>query len=200
MKIYIGPYRNRWTCQLHYNYMNKKYGYQWEDNHNGFERFLEKVEDVIQTVLNATVNQIADRLGPQKRKIHIDRWDTWSMDSTLALIVVPMLKQLRNTKHGCPIVDLEDVPEDMRQEDTDENIDHMLARWNWILDEMIFAFEKSQYDWATDDFCTITHVEKSEEHPFGVKVERDVESIKTTNARIQNGRMLFAKYYEALWD
>ena len=28
-------------------------------------------------------------------QVRVDAWDTWSMDSTLALIVLPMLKQLR---------------------------------------------------------------------------------------------------------
>ena len=31
MKVYIGPYVDRWTSQVHYDYMNKKYDYQWED-------------------------------------------------------------------------------------------------------------------------------------------------------------------------
>ena len=38
----------------------------------------------------------------RKVKIKIDRHDTYSMDHTLALIILPMLVQLRNTKHGIP--------------------------------------------------------------------------------------------------
>lgn len=45
-------------------------------------------------------------IGPYKEdrvvNIHIDKWDTWNMDHTLALIIVPMLKQLRDTNHGYP--------------------------------------------------------------------------------------------------
>jgi len=44
-------------------------------------------------------------------KVHIDRWDTWGMDHTLAHIILPMLKQLKASKHGAPNVDDEDVPE-----------------------------------------------------------------------------------------
>ena len=44
-------------------------------------------------------------------QVQIDPWDTWSMDHTLAHIILPMLKQLRNTKHGSPNVDNTDVPE-----------------------------------------------------------------------------------------
>jgi len=56
----------------------------------------------------------------QKVNVHIDKWDTWSMDATLAHIIVPMLKQLKATKHGAPLVELEDVPEHLRSEKTDE--------------------------------------------------------------------------------
>jgi hypothetical protein len=46
----------------------------------------------------------------RKMKIRIDHYDTWSMDSTLATIILPMLKQLKATKHGSGYVELEDVP------------------------------------------------------------------------------------------
>ena len=42
--------------------------------------------------------------------VKIDRWDTWGMDHTLALIVLPMLRQLQTTKHGAPYGADEDVP------------------------------------------------------------------------------------------
>ena len=51
------------------------------------------------------------KIGPYKNKgerkidIQIDRYDTWNMDHTLALIVLPMLKQLKKEKHGSPMVD-----------------------------------------------------------------------------------------------
>ena len=50
----------------------------------------------------------------RKIVIHIDDYDTWSMDHTLAPIIAPMLKQLKATKHGAPFVDDEDVPEHLR--------------------------------------------------------------------------------------
>ena len=46
-------------------------------------------------------------------KVHIDRWDTWSMDHTLAPIILPMLVQLKATKHGAPQVDDKDVPKEL---------------------------------------------------------------------------------------
>tara|TARA_B100001093_G_C26677603_1_gene949002 strand:- start:278 stop:634 length:357 start_codon:yes stop_codon:yes gene_type:complete len=63
----------------------------------------------------------------QKTNIRIDKYDTWSMDHTLAMIIHPMLVQLKETTHGYP------------SELTEE-------RWNEILDEMIWAFEQKCRD------------------------------------------------------
>ncbi len=116
----------------------------------------------------------------QKISVKIDPWDTWSMDVTLAHIILPMLKQLKETKQGAPYVDDEDVPEHLRKSaapptenewDTDDN---HFKRWDYVLDEMIFAFESKQN-------CTW--------------VEKYVNQV-----RIINGLRLFGKYYESLWD
>lgn len=102
-------------------------------------------------------------IGPYRKNrkidIRIDKYDTWSMDHTLALIILPMLKQLRDTTHGSHLVDLEDVPESMRTIDHEEwncqscfdfyhepNLQKIQCdvhdRWRWVLDEMIWAFEQ----------------------------------------------------------
>ena len=54
--------------------------------------------------------------GERDRKIQvrIDPWDTWNMDQTLSYIILPMLKQLRATKHGAPNVDIEDCPDHLK--------------------------------------------------------------------------------------
>src|SRR6056300_10124 len=96
----------------------------------------------------------------QKVKVHIDKWDTWSMDHTLAPIILPMLKQLKETKHGAPYVESADVPKELRinvhqkvayKKDgtTDENF---FKRWDWILDEMIWAFEQKCRDHWEEDY------------------------------------------------
>ena len=36
--------------------------------------------------------------SPRKESIHIHDYDTWNMDHTLALIALPMLKQLKETE------------------------------------------------------------------------------------------------------
>jgi len=52
--------------------------------------------------------------GDRVIDVHIDEFDTWSMDDTLSHIILPMLKQLKETKHGAPNVDKEDVPSELR--------------------------------------------------------------------------------------
>jgi len=96
--------------------------------------------------------------GERKISVKIDYWDTWSMDHTLAFIIHPMLIQLQKTKHGSPFTEDQDVPEELRSTsappkenewDTDDN--HH-KRWEWILDEMIWAFAQQLDDNATDQF------------------------------------------------
>ena len=44
-------------------------------------------------------------------KIQIEKFDTWNLDHTLAMIILPALIQLKYTKHGIP-GNLEEIPED----------------------------------------------------------------------------------------
>ena len=140
-------------------------------------------------------NWLYDKFGyspEQKIKVHIDPWDTWSMDHTLAPIILPMLKQLKATKHGAPAVDLEDVPEELRPTNTEEwqklykeggeTDDKFFKRWDWVLDEMIYAFD-----------C------KANKDDVYMRFD-DRDEIKKEQERISNGFRLFGKYYENLWD
>ena len=150
-------------------------------------------------------------------KIHIDRWDTWGMDHTLAFIVLPMLKQLKETKHGAPYVDLKDVPKELhgkkltkKQKDNGEVDESHFARWDWVLDEMIFAFESKVGDGRWEDQFetgeTDLQWKKLEDGNYQMvngpnhTREYDWEGRKKYQERISNGFRLFGKYYENLWD
>ena len=53
MKISIGNYPSRLTCNIHTRYMDKKYGYvDWPEEQTRFERSLELFEDRVQSVYN----------------------------------------------------------------------------------------------------------------------------------------------------
>lgn len=158
-----------------------------------------------------------DSFRTRKVKVRIDRWDTWSADITLAFIILPMLKQLRTQKHGAPWVDDEDVPEELRSTsaapkenewDTDDN---HFKRWDWILDEIIFAFEtkvgdlqnwEEQFSSGEIDLQWV----KQEEGNFLMTHGKndtytcDYDGMKEYQKRISNGFRLFGKYYENLWS
>ena len=150
-------------------------------------------------------------------KVHIDRWDTWSMDNTLAYIVLPMLKQLKETKHGGPYVDLKDVPKELhgkkltkKQKDNGEVDDKHFERWDWVLDEMIFAFETKVDDGRWEDQFETGESDlqwkKLEDGNYQMvrgpndTKEYDWEGRKKYEERIANGFRLFGKYYQNLWD
>ena len=153
--------------------------------------------------------------GERKVKIHIDKWDTWSMDHTLSLIIVPMLKQLKATAHGAPFVDDEDVPNELKSTtapvkendwDTDDN---HFKRWDYVLDEMIWAFEKLVDDNWEHEFYSGTHETLTVKREDGLyemingennTFKVDHEGINKVNDRINNGTKLFGKYYRGLWD
>jgi hypothetical protein len=153
----------------------------------------------------------------RKIEIHIDRWDTWSMDHTLALIVLPMLKQLKATKHGAPQVDIDDVPAHLKPtkkalkayEKDGTTDEQFFDRWDWVMSEMIFAFDSKVNDGWEDQFETGTSdiqwktleggMSEMIRGPNDTKVY-DWEGRKKYEERIANGFRLFGKYYQNLWD
>ena len=227
MRVKIGKYPSRLVSNVHTNHMNKKYGFSWPKRSawTNTDKILEKIEDALLTIYQPFNRLIFDR-RKQTVKVKIDPWDTWSMDSTLGHIVLPMLKQLRKTKHGGPFVDNEDVPEYLQAtpEDiailnqtgtTDKNF---FARWDWVMGEMIFAFESLNNDWeeqfysgeidfhsvpvdaqgneVADDEAEFFKLDRGPDDTFEV----DLDGMKKYQQRIDNGFMLFGKYYRALWD
>ena len=148
-------------------------------------------------------------------KVKIDPWDTWNMDHTLALIVLPMLRQLKEKQHGAGSVDDKDVPKELRSTsaepkenewDTDSN---HFARWEWVMDEMIFAFNSKVDDSWENQFQSGEHDiqwKKLENgHSEMIKGPKDTFDIDMKGRlayekRIQNGFALFGKYFQSLWD
>ena len=189
--------------------MHKRYGYNWpEYGSKGLinkvepfkEYFLERLEDTLQWIYDYSINLYLER-KQRKVKIRIDRYDTWSMDDTLALIILPMLKQLKDSKHGAPYVDPDDCPKDLRPKEKDEygTDDTHFARWDYVLDEMIYAFEqKCKDDWEDDYYGP--YIEGNEEVLSGHFEWIDDKGRLEHQKRMDNGFKLFGKYYEGLWD
>lgn len=165
MKVKIGPYTN-WLGP--YQIVDKIFF--WQEQYPEDElrkRWDYKLSDKLSKWLADTwVNDLCLWIDSNKKrtvKIKIDPYDTWSADHTLGLIILPVLKQLKATTHGSAYTDDEDVPEELKSTsappketefETDDNFD---KRWQWILGEMIWAFEQHNDDKAEDQFHTGTH-------------------------------------------
>ena len=142
--------------------------------------------------------------------IVIHPYDTWNMDHTLAIIIVPMLKQLKETKHGAPNVDCIDVPmklqptqlEVVRYREEGETDKNFFNRWDYVMDEMIWAFEQIVDDDNDGQFYDDSEVDYDEPdidvRSKQLKVDR--EGFESHHKRIENGTRLFGKYYRSLWD
>lgn len=156
--------------------------------------------------MNVLIGPYTDDNTARQIEIRIDPFDTWDADHTLALIIVPMLKQLKATKHGAPLTDDEDVPEHLRstsappkENNWDVDANHF-KRWDWIMDEMIWAMEQVIKD---DEGQFYDHSEVDEEADLNTQVQQikiDRKGLQQYHERIQKGCLLFGKYFQSLWD
>ena len=215
MKVYKSNYRNHWISP--YKILEKLIFWREIDYD---EPLIDKWSNRLLPFSKA-YQAVMDFIHPKIDYVKIDRYDTWSMDHTLADIILPMLKQLNTEKHGAPHVDDEDVPEELKstsappKEDEYDVDGNHFARWEWVMNEMIFAFEcKVDESWR-DKFSSGVHDMKSvpcewdengkptlysfEEGPNHT-YKCDFEGMQKVEKRIQNGYRLFGRYYEALWD
>jgi hypothetical protein len=222
MKIYTSKYRDHWispytilkaVCfwekddDVFYNHENKP-GHK-------YDKWVEFLNPIC-----VAIRKVLDFIHPEINYVKIDYWDTWSMDQTLAPIILPMLKQLKATKHGYGMIDDEDVPNELRSihalpKDTWEWDGNAEARYDWVMDEMIFAFEclvddswenkfrSGEFDhksvacrWDENGKATMYEWVEGPNHTY----QCDYEGIKKVNERIDNGLKLFGKYFRTLWD
>lgn len=205
---WIGPYQIAdavffWLDKWPSDELEQRWDYQLHDK---FGKWL----------ADSWVNDFCHWLyGKNKRKveIRIDQYDTWSMDHTLSLIVVPMLKQLREAKHGYPLADPEDAPHIGVGETDPNDLSDSLAddRWNWILGEMIWAHEQIIDEYSDRNYYNPYEKDETPEVSEGLQpfiTAKDIlemgkfdrEKFDAYEARIKNGLRLFGKYYRSLWD
>ena len=117
----------------------------------------------------------------QRVDVLVEPHDVWSLDWTLAQIIHPGLIMLKSMKNGAPRVDPEDVPEYLRPsaeelavyKEHGETDELWFDRYDYILDEMIWAFDL-------------------------IKQDVNIYS-KAENERLNNALRLFGKYYQSLW-
>ena len=144
----------------------------------------------------------------RKIEIRIDDWDTWNADYTLALIAAPLLVKLKDSKPGAPLVDDEDVPDEIKStsaapKENEWNTDaNHFKRWEWVLDEMIFAMQEiSSGCEGEHKFYDNSMVDENAGIEKQIKqIKVDYEKLKQYNERIANGCRLFGKYFQCLWS
>ena len=142
--------------------------------------------------------------------VHIDNYDVWSMDHTLALIILPMLQKLKVQKHGYGFIDNVDVPKELRSTATGARAgiknkwdwdNYAEARYSWMMDELIWTFEQLANDDNESQFFDHTESEKEKDFNRSMqKLKVDRVGLEAHQKRIENGLRLFSKYYRTLWD
>lgn len=191
MKVKIGPYRE-WIGPYQIAEKILFWMDSEDDRVHNFGKFLAGGSGKKKSLLYRLCSWIQSKKN-RKIEIHIDSYDTWSMDHTLALIILPMLKQLKETQHGAP----GDMPEfsqtlygssqlsfEFYGEGDSAAWDAGHKRWEEILDKMIWSFEQI--------------VSEGENEP---KFSRgDNSEFTKYHQRIDEGLALFGKYYRGLWD
>jgi hypothetical protein len=124
----------------------------------------------------------------RKIKVHVDYFDTFSLDHTLALVILPCLIQLKNSQQGSPmIIRSETDPKQLTFDYFEDDLESLYFEknnvvWNEMLDKMIWSFQQLAFDRENNIF----------------KLDADARVLY--DDRIQEGLDLFSKYYRALWD
>ncbi len=169
------------------------------------------------------------RRTARKIDITIDKHDTWGLDHTLALIILPCLVQLKDTKHGVPAEFADVGGEDWHDQqcfdfykDThNETFDLGCERWDDMLDKMIWSFSQiafdaydkkyhhgdSNYDFIEDDTTSFLNPVTGKKEKLFKLVDLnpgehwyDSVGHRLHEERIQEGLDLFGKYFRNLWD
>jgi hypothetical protein len=217
MKVYIGPYHHwfapfRWSKTL----LRKWYGV--DGPRINLETY-DKVNAIARKRFKwlRTIEEWVDARYKRKVQVRVDSYDTWGMDATLALIVLPMLKQLKATKQGSPSVDDSDVPDELKSTNASppmtaeqlamgETDNNFHKRWEWVLNEMISAFEQIVNQDSDSEFYSDVDPAKPRDES-GISFEEgmkrgkfDMEGYTAWQNRKTRGLTLFGKYFEGLWD
>ena len=216
MKVYIGPYNHpfapyRWAKKA----LRWWYGVDKEPMNIAT---YDKVNSIARKRFKwlRAIEEWFDVRYKRKIQVRIDYYDTWGMDATLALIILPMLKQLKETKQGSPHVDDADVPDELKstsaaplteaQISTGGTDNNFHKRWEWALDEMISAFEQIVNEDADSEFYSDADPAKPRDEP-GISFEEsmrrgkfDKDGYTSWQDRKTRGLTLFGRYFEGLWD
>lgn len=228
MKIYISKPRNHWISP----YTIIDYLFFWTDwsKCGRTKNFIPDTEYIPQpnwvkkvvpylNPISEIIKSILNFVHPEINYVKVDYWDSWCFESTLSPIILLLLKQLKENKHGHGWIADVDVPEEIRstasgardgltnEHDWDN---HSAARYDYVLDEMIFAFsclvddswekefESGEIDhtWFNVENSIYKQLGQGPNHTY----KCDYEGKRVVEKRIDNGLRLFGTYFRTLWD
>ena len=200
---YVGPYQIMDAIFFwHEKYPEDNLAARWD--YKLHDRLAEQlastwVNDVCQWIYNKRKRTV---------RVKIDAYDVWSMDHTLALVILPMLVELKSQKHGYGWVDDKDVPKAIRSTAPGSRTglkkydwdNYAEQRYEYMLNELIWTFEQLASDDDTGQFYDHTAVDRTANINQQMNQLRvDQAGLEAHEARIANGLRLFGKYFRTLW-
>jgi len=155
-------------------------------------------------------------------EITIDEYDCYDLDVTLAMVILEGLKKFKaESRLGYPAQLYDETSfgdENGQLSFSGEGFDisdkaqyeYMMNYWDSILDKMIWSFEQIIDPNSTDSFFkqkpkfntyTVDDmlVHEPEIHELG-HTSIDMAGLAAHNKRVNEGLLLFAKYFQSLWD
>jgi hypothetical protein len=144
------------------------------------------------------LEKLANWLNKRKVKVKIHGYDSWNADHTIALIAIPILKQLMENKHGIPASAFTDEDEMM----TDPGYEAAKDRWNnntfrhiiWSLEQV--ASDENIIDdfWIhkIDGFAAVIDGGNPGTYNWDARLAYD--------EKVREGLRLFGEHFQSLWD
>lgn len=179
-----------------YQLMEKLFFWMMEEDEYGHKTANDRLDAWSDVYANSwigglhekTAQAYMDWYAKHRYKVKLKPYDTWDANSTLAHIIHPMLVQLKEQKHGAPYVDFEDRPKHLvpeGEQDPYGTDEFHFEAWDWVMDEMIFAFKSKTEDWeeqfhtGESDYIHIPLDENNEPLSSGIRFgEKEDPAIK----------------------
>jgi len=201
MKVYIGNYKSWYGCyhfaetlcfwvpKVKDEFGRKEYP-EWVHDFGDWISKSEILCNFFEKLYNFRI-----RKGYQRTYIKIDKYDSWNAYCTIGKLIIPILKELKETTQSWP--SCEEVP--------------TFEDWEKILEKMIWSFEELVEDSWEFKYTLVEPEIDWEKHeddegkiykPLRWKVEGeyDYEGMENHAKKIQEGLDLFAKFFRNLWD
>lgn len=187
MRVYIGPYI---TYIGPYSLADKLFWFLNEERRDAIGVWM----------ADGFIGNFLEWLYKKRKrniKIHIDNYDTWNADQTLAIVILAVLKNIRKnlcSTSGFPLINDEDVPENLKVPEgltpfeVDEEL--LVSRYAYVLDRMIEGFELNA---DTEEFWKGEPKDGDGEYAIDKFIEEQ-------ERKQEEAMRLFTKYFHKLWN